>query len=31
MDRAISTSTAQRAREPAARIPFLIARSLDDP
>ena len=31
MDRAISTSTPQRAREPAARIPFLIARSLDDP
>ncbi len=31
IDRAISTSTPQRAREPAARIPFLIARSLDDP
>jgi hypothetical protein len=31
MDRAISASTPQRARDPAARIPFLIARSLDDP
>ena len=31
MDRAISTSTPKRAREPAARIPFLIARWLDDP